>query len=82
MQATIVSDTSCLILLDEIGELHLLRKLFDQVVITQIVAAEYGNELPDWIIGMLSLDWTIRSRVIKESVSTGLDYSQCYLFPA
>ena len=50
MQVTIVSDTSCLILLDKIGELHLLLKLFGQVVITQIVEAEYGNKLPDWII--------------------------------
>jgi predicted nucleic acid-binding protein len=49
MQATIVSDTSCLILLDKIGELELLQKLFGQIVITQIVADEFGKELPDWI---------------------------------
>lgn len=50
MPVTIVSDTSCLILLDKIGELHLLQKLFGQVAITQIVEVEYGNQLPDWII--------------------------------
>ena len=49
MPATIVSDTSCLILLDKIGELHLLQKLFGQVVVTQTVAAEFGRGLPDCI---------------------------------
>jgi predicted nucleic acid-binding protein len=49
MPATIVSDTSCLILLDKIGEIHLLQRLFGQVVITQTVATEFGSELPDWI---------------------------------
>ncbi len=49
MQATIISDTSCLILLDKIGELYLLQKLFGRVITTQIVADEYGKALPDWI---------------------------------
>ncbi len=49
MPATIVSDTSCLILLDKIGELYLLQKLFGRVITTQIVADEFGKELPDWI---------------------------------
>lgn len=49
MPATIVSDTSCLILLDKIGELHLLHKLYGEIMITQIVADEFGNHLPDWI---------------------------------
>lgn len=49
MPATIVSDTSCLILLDKIAELYLLQRLFGQVLTTQIVANEFGRELPDWI---------------------------------
>ncbi|MBD0350202.1 MAG: DUF3368 domain-containing protein [Flavisolibacter sp.] len=49
MPATIVSDTSCLILLNKIGELYLLQKLFGRVITTQIVADEFGKELPDWI---------------------------------
>lgn len=49
MQATIISDTSCLILLDKIGELHLLQKLFGEVVTTQIVADEFGGYLPSWV---------------------------------
>ena len=49
MQPVIVSDTTCLILLQKIGELNLLQKLFDQILTTQIVADEFGAELPNWI---------------------------------
>lgn len=49
MQAIIISDTSCLIILDKIGELHLLQKLFGKVITTQIVADEFGSRLPHWI---------------------------------
>jgi len=49
MQKTILSDTSCLILLDKIGELDLLHKVFGEIVITQTVAGEYGLPLPIWI---------------------------------
>jgi predicted nucleic acid-binding protein len=48
MQKVIISDTSCLILLDKIGELDLLNKLFGQIVITQEIANEFRKELPDW----------------------------------
>lgn len=48
MQKVIISDTSCLILLDKIGELSLLNKLFGQVVITQEIAREFKKELPNW----------------------------------
>ncbi len=49
MQKTIVSDTSCLIIFEKIGELDLLEKLFGKILITQEVADEYGLELPGWI---------------------------------
>ena len=49
MQRVIIADTSCLILLDKIGELPLLQKLYASVFITQIVADEFGEMLPDWI---------------------------------
>ncbi len=49
MQVTIISDTSCLILLHKIDELQLLQKLFGTIIITQIVADEFGNSLPEWI---------------------------------
>jgi predicted nucleic acid-binding protein len=49
MQKTIISDTSCLILLEKIGELNLLHKVFGEIIVTQDVADEYGNMLPNWI---------------------------------
>ena len=48
MQPTIISDTSCLILLEKIEQLDLLKKLFGEVVTTTIVAAEFGKVLPEW----------------------------------
>lgn len=45
----IISDTSCLILLHKIDELELLDKLGKNVFITQIIAREFGQKLPDWI---------------------------------
>ncbi len=50
MPVTIISDTSCLILLDKIGELDLLQKLFGEVITTQFVADEFGGPLPEWIL--------------------------------
>jgi predicted nucleic acid-binding protein len=49
MQAVIISDTSCLILMDKIQELDLLKSLFGQVLTTPVVAEEFGGVLPDWI---------------------------------
>lgn len=49
MQEIIVSDTSCLILLDKIGRLNLLKSLFGKITITDIIAKEFGQLLPNFI---------------------------------
>lgn len=49
MQQIIVSDTSCLILLDKVGRIDLLKSLFGKITITQIIADEFGNPLPEFI---------------------------------
>jgi len=49
MQKVIISDTSCLILFDKIGELELLNKLFGEITITQEIAQEFKKELPYWV---------------------------------
>jgi len=52
MQATyeiVIADTSCFILLDNIGELEILKKLFGHVITTTIIAGEFGDPLPDWV---------------------------------
>ena len=45
----IISDTSSLIALTNIGELELLKKVYEEVVITPEIGEEYGLETPDWI---------------------------------
>lgn len=49
MPKTIISDTSCFILLTNIGELNLLHTLYDQIVTTIDIAIEYGEPLPEWV---------------------------------
>ena len=49
MRKIILSDTSCLIILEKIGELELLHTVFGEIVITGEVANEYGLPLPRWI---------------------------------
>jgi predicted nucleic acid-binding protein len=50
MLRTIISDTSCFIVLEKINELDLLYKIYGQIITTNEVASEYGQPLPDWII--------------------------------
>lgn len=49
MPKMIISDTSCLILFHKIGELDLLRKVYETVTTTPEVAKEFMYTLPDWI---------------------------------
>ena len=49
MPKTIISDTSCFIVLQNIGELDLLQKVYGEVFTTQIVAEEFGEDLPEWV---------------------------------
>lgn len=48
MQKTIISDASCIILLDKIGELILLKKLFGKITTTKQIAREFAKPLPGW----------------------------------
>jgi len=50
MRTLIISDTACLILFDKIGEFEILRKLFQTVTITSIIAEEFKKQTPDWVI--------------------------------
>lgn len=43
----VIPDTSCLILLKKIGALELLSKLYDEILITEIVLEEFKESLPD-----------------------------------
>jgi len=50
MQKIIIADTSCLIVLQKIGHLHILKDVFKTVHVTSIVAQEFGFELPEWVM--------------------------------
>jgi predicted nucleic acid-binding protein len=45
----IISDTSCLILLNKINELELLKSIASKVYITPTIQKEFGRDLPSWI---------------------------------
>lgn len=45
----VISDASCIIALEDIGELKILKGLFNQVIVTDIVREEIQADLPDWI---------------------------------
>jgi predicted nucleic acid-binding protein len=49
MPAVIITDASCLILLDKIGRLDLLSKVYGSLLTTPEVAAEFGKALPEWL---------------------------------
>jgi len=50
MQRVIVSDTSCLILLNKIGQISLLKSLFGKITLTSIIAEEFGQLIPDFMM--------------------------------
>jgi predicted nucleic acid-binding protein len=49
MPGIIISDTSCLILLEKLGRLELLKSVFGNVIITQVVANEFEKVIPEFI---------------------------------
>ena len=67
----IIPDTSCLILLDKIDELNLLKKLNRAVRITDNIRSEFGRKLPEWINTK-----KIKSSNIMELLSLELDIGE------
>ena len=50
MHSYVVADASVFIILDKVGHLTLLQKVYGTVFTTPVVADEYGKALPDWVI--------------------------------
>jgi predicted nucleic acid-binding protein len=46
----IISNTSCLIALDNIGMIYILKNLYDKIIISKEVSHEFGKPVEDWII--------------------------------
>ena len=45
----VISNTSCLLALSNIGFLDILHNIYGHILITNDVAEEFGEELPSWI---------------------------------
>lgn len=67
---TIISDTSCFIVLQNIGELDLLHKVYGEVLTTEIVAEEFGEDLPEWVKIELPKD-KIKQTLLELQVDKG-----------
>jgi predicted nucleic acid-binding protein len=70
MQKVIISDTSCLILLEKIGALYLLQQLFGRIVITPEIANEFITELPVWF-SIESPENMTYQRILEASLDRG-----------
>jgi predicted nucleic acid-binding protein len=49
MDNAIILDTSCLIALDNLDTLDILKSLYGNIIITPEVKEEFGKNLPEWI---------------------------------
>ena len=49
MPKTIISDTSCFIILTNIGELNILQKVYGKIITTPDIADDYSQPLPEWV---------------------------------
>ena len=70
MHRTIISDTSCLILLANIGELDLLHEVYGQIITTIDIANEYGEKLPDWV-EIKEVKDKYRQRILEMQIDKG-----------
>ncbi len=70
MRRTIISDTSCLIVLSKIGEIELLEKVYGHIVTTVEIAAEFGEMLPDWIEVIVVKD-ILRQQLLEMQIDKG-----------
>jgi predicted nucleic acid-binding protein len=70
MPKTIISDTSCLIILTNIGELNLLREVYGQIATTPEIAAEFGETLPQWVEIVAAAD-KYRQQLLEMQIDRG-----------
>ena len=70
MHRTIISDTSCLILLTNIGELDLLHELYGQIITKIDIANEYGEKLPNWV-EIKEVKDKYRQRILEMQIDKG-----------
>lgn len=66
----IISNTSCLIILDNINALYILQKLYQNIYLTEEVAQEYGKPLENWMNVVVVKDKNYL-RILNTSVDLG-----------
>jgi predicted nucleic acid-binding protein len=71
MHNIVISDTSCLIIFNKIGQLEILQKVYDNVITTPEVAEEFLEILPDWIIIK-----EVKDKKYQEFLETQIDYGE------
>jgi predicted nucleic acid-binding protein len=70
MHKIIISDTSCFIILKNIGEFHLLQKLYSKITTTVEIATEFGEPLPEWV-EILSVKSKDTQRLLEMQIDKG-----------
>ncbi|MBK7440260.1 MAG: DUF3368 domain-containing protein [Bacteroidetes bacterium] len=68
MHKTIISDTSCFIILAKINELELLHQLYGEVYTTVEIAEEYDEPLPDWVVVV-----NIKDKLVQQILELQID---------
>ncbi len=48
-RSIVIADASCLIALDNINEINILRGLYQEILVTPKVSSEFGKPLPSWV---------------------------------
>jgi len=70
MPKTIISDTSCFIILSKIGEMDLLEKVYGQIITTVEIATEFGDALPAWV-EIVSVKDKLRQQLLEMQIDRG-----------
>ncbi len=66
----IISNTSCLIILDNIDRLDILQKLYQRIYLTEEVTQEYGKPLENWMT-VIAVNDKNYLRLLNTSVDLG-----------
>jgi predicted nucleic acid-binding protein len=72
MHKIIISDTSCFIILANIGELDLLQKekVYGEIITTLDIAIEYGELLPEWV-QIVTVQDKYRQKILEIQIDKG-----------
>ncbi|HJP63325.1 MAG TPA: DUF3368 domain-containing protein [Mucilaginibacter sp.] len=70
MPDVVIADTSCFIILSNIEELDLLKKVYGSIVTTPDILREFGENLPDWILVKSPVDHQ-KEQILELQVDKG-----------